>query len=249
MPNKVELNTLTQVGNNEVAFLYALNENLTRIQQAINDTLSRTGVVPNQMEQAIDMNGFEILNVKSGKGPRDVVTRADIQELITQVEQSITELNKVIPDAQSALLSYAQEVVSAARAELEALEDSARAYAEAAAESETNAAESETNAATDAMDAEQYKNSAEDFANKSRIWAEGTPQEVQALGGTRSSIASSALAYAYAVAPEDTPVEEFMTENEVVIQPTEGLSIETIQYVDSVVGNIETILQDINSGD
>lgn len=91
--------------------------------------------------------------------------------------------------------------------------------------------------------------SSKHYAEVSRRFAEGTPEEVQALGGTRSAIASSALAYAYAVAPEDTPVEEFMTENEVVIQPTEGLSIETIQYVDSVVGNIETILQDINSGD
>ena len=47
--NKVELNTLTQVNNNERNFLSALNDNLKRIQAAINDTLSRSGVLPNQM--------------------------------------------------------------------------------------------------------------------------------------------------------------------------------------------------------
>lgn len=247
MPNKVELNTLTQVGNNEVAFLYALNENLTRIQQAINDTLSRTGVVPNQMEQAIDMNGFEILNVKSGKGPRDVVTRADIQELITKVEQSIAELNKVIPDAQSALLSYAQEVVSAARAELEALEGSARASAEAAAESETNAA-------TDAMDAEQYKNSAEDSANRARIWAEGNDSEVIPLGGDHSSKVSAQLSQAYANADFGETVEDYASTHKVVVQGKVAINDNSTTSITetwsafkiaSTIGNVEDAINSL----
>lgn len=247
MPNKVELNTLTQVGNNEVAFLYALNENLARIQQAINDTLSRTGVVPNQMEQALDMNGFEILNVKSGKGPRDVVTREDLQDLINRTEQAIADINKVIPDTQNALLNYAQEVVADAREELEAIENSARVHSEAAAESETNAA-------TDAMDAEQYKNSAEDSANRARIWAEGNDSEVIPLGGDHSSKVSAQLAQAYANADFGETVEDYASTHRVVVQGEVAINDNSTTSITetwsafkiaSTIGNIEDAINSL----
>jgi hypothetical protein len=40
----------------------ALNANFTAIEQAVNNTLSRDGTLPNDMEAHLDMNGNDLLN-------------------------------------------------------------------------------------------------------------------------------------------------------------------------------------------
>ena len=109
--NKVEINTLSQVNNNERNFLTALNENLKRIQDAINDTLSRTGVVPNQMEEVLDMNGHRICNVGPAVEPTDVVTKQDIQNIIDAANEAITRLDGLVEAGKVALMNYAQEYI------------------------------------------------------------------------------------------------------------------------------------------
>ena len=109
--NKVELNRLSQVNNNEQNFLAALNENLKRIQVAINDTLSRTGVIPNQMEEVLDMNGHRIVNVGRAVEPTDVVTKQDIQDIIDAAEEAIAQLDHLVEDAKVALQLYVEEYV------------------------------------------------------------------------------------------------------------------------------------------
>ena len=111
MTNKVELNRLTQVNNNEQNFLAALNENLLRIQRAINDTLSRTGVVPNQMEEVLDMNGKRIANVGPAVEMTDVVTKQDIQNIIDAAEEAIANVNNLVEAAKIALENYASEYI------------------------------------------------------------------------------------------------------------------------------------------
>lgn len=111
MTNKVELNRLTQVVHKEQAFLTALNENFLRLQQAINDTLSRSGVAPNEMEEVLDMNGKDIINVrvKSVEHPEydHVVTKRDIIDLIESVEAAVTRLSSLVADAKTELALYA----------------------------------------------------------------------------------------------------------------------------------------------
>lgn len=109
--NKVELNRLSQVNNNEQNFLAALNENLKRIQVAINDTLSRTGVIPNQMEEVLDMNGHRMVNVGRAVEPTDVVTKQDIQDIIDAAEEAIAQLDHLVEDAKVALQLYVEEYV------------------------------------------------------------------------------------------------------------------------------------------
>ena len=111
MTNKFELNRLTQVNNNEQNFLAALNENLLRIQKAINDTLSRTGVVPNQMEEVLDMNGKRIANVGPAVEMTDVVTKQDIQNIIDAAEAAIGNVNNLVEAAKIALENYASEYI------------------------------------------------------------------------------------------------------------------------------------------
>lgn len=111
MTNKVELNRLSQVNNNEQNFLTALNENLTRLQAAINDTLSRSGVAPNQMEEVLDMNGNRICNVGPAVESTDVVTKQDIQNIIDAANEAIARLDGLVEAGRVALMNYAQEYI------------------------------------------------------------------------------------------------------------------------------------------
>lgn len=111
MTNKVELNRLSQVNNNEQNFLAALNDNLQRLQAAINDTLSRTGVSPNQMEEVLDMNGNRICNVGAAVEPTDVVTKQDIQNIIDSANEAIAQLDTLVESAKIALQNYANEYI------------------------------------------------------------------------------------------------------------------------------------------
>lgn len=111
MTNKVELNELTQVVHKENAFLVALNENFRRLQQAINDTLSRTGEVPNQMEEVLDMNGKRIVNVGDAEEETDALTRRFINGLIAQVEDAIARLTDLTNQAIEAVrLFYTENI-------------------------------------------------------------------------------------------------------------------------------------------
>ena len=132
MTNKVELNTLTQVVHKEQAFLTALNENFVRLQQAINDTVSRTGVVPNQMEEVLDMNGKRIVNVGAALEDNDALTKVYINELVADVEAAIARLSTLVEDAKNALEVWASEhiypVAQAAVDQAEAARDAAQIY-------------------------------------------------------------------------------------------------------------------------
>lgn len=60
--SKVLLNEIQSLANTASAKA-ALNENFDNIEEALNDTLSRSGQTPNQMEADIDLNGNDLLNV------------------------------------------------------------------------------------------------------------------------------------------------------------------------------------------
>lgn len=127
MTNKVELNTLTQVVHKEQAFLVALNENFLRLQQAINDTLSRSGVTPNEMQEVLDMNGKRITNVGTAVDPKDALTKEFIDDVIAEVEAAADRWNSLVTDAQQALETYAAEHIYPVA---QAAVDSAKGYAE-----------------------------------------------------------------------------------------------------------------------
>lgn len=136
MSNKVELNNLTQVVHNESNFLFALNENLKRLQQAINDTLSRSGKTPNQMEQLLDMNGKRIVNIGKGVDDSDAATVKDIKDMLARVDSAIERLSSLTIEARQALQVYATEyiypVAQAAVDQAEAARDRAEDYADQA---------------------------------------------------------------------------------------------------------------------
>ncbi len=59
---KLVVSTLTQTGN-ETTFLSALNANFDAVVAAVENTLSRDGTAPNNMEANLDMDSENVINV------------------------------------------------------------------------------------------------------------------------------------------------------------------------------------------
>lgn len=173
MTHKAELNTLTQVVHKEQDFLTALNANFQSLQKVVDETLSRVGQVPNQMESALDMNGNRIINVQSGTGPNDVVTRKDIQYVLDQAEAALAEINRLTEEAKDILDIYAREILqqsSDARDAAQAAQAAAEGAADRAAISyeEARAANEAAQAAREG--AEDSEGRAQDYAEDSEDW-------------------------------------------------------------------------------
>lgn len=62
---KVVLDELTQLSGNEGAAITLINENFADLADAIENTLSRDGTSPNEMDANLDLNDNNILNVGS----------------------------------------------------------------------------------------------------------------------------------------------------------------------------------------
>ncbi len=56
-----------------------LNENFDKIREALENTVSRDGSVPNQMEAALDMNSNRVVNVGAPIEPNDAVRLVDLE--------------------------------------------------------------------------------------------------------------------------------------------------------------------------
>ena len=96
MSEKVQLSKLQQISNDELTALQTLNDNFKKIENQFDNMLSRTNESPNNMESDLDMDQHSIINVKSGKGPNDVVVRKDIQDLVDKAEDIIQTADKVL---------------------------------------------------------------------------------------------------------------------------------------------------------
>lgn len=96
MSEKAQLSKLQQISNDELTALQTLNDNFKKIENQFDNVLSRTNESPNNMESDLDMDQHSIINVKSGKGPNDVVVRKDIQDLVDKAEDIIQAADKVL---------------------------------------------------------------------------------------------------------------------------------------------------------
>lgn len=84
--------TITDVNSGYVS-VAALNSNFNAIENAIENTLSRDGTSPNQMEAPIDMNGQRIYNVGRAISNTDVLSLAQLLEYV----DAGTVLDGVVP--------------------------------------------------------------------------------------------------------------------------------------------------------
>lgn len=78
MTDKITLATLDNL-ENETSAVSAINSNSALIVAEMNNTLSRDGTSPNQMEAQLDMNGFQIINLPA---PATVDSPARLADVI-----------------------------------------------------------------------------------------------------------------------------------------------------------------------
>lgn len=83
MTHKIDLQTIVDDSSRESG----INANNTILEAASDNTLSRDGTSPNQMESALDMNGNTILNLPEAEQPTDPVRLEDLVNYSFQVSQ------------------------------------------------------------------------------------------------------------------------------------------------------------------
>lgn len=81
MAETPSITPLTNINGIVSAAVTTINNNFTAITTALDDVLSRSGVTPNQMETAIDMNGNTLLNLPSPANPTDPVRLEDVNAM------------------------------------------------------------------------------------------------------------------------------------------------------------------------
>ncbi len=73
-----------------------INANNTAIEEAIENTLSRDGSSPNQMEASLDMNSNRVINLPEPDSDTEPVRKGEFDEFVTDVSTSIEEIQETL---------------------------------------------------------------------------------------------------------------------------------------------------------
>lgn len=84
MADKITLNTLASIQNDSTA-VALINANSATIVAGIDNTLSRDGTSPNQMQAPIDMNGQPLINLPAPTTMDEPLRLADINSIISVI--------------------------------------------------------------------------------------------------------------------------------------------------------------------
>jgi hypothetical protein len=98
--------TLNNVGNGGPTGITAINTNFEAIQEAIENTISRDGTLPNELSGDLDVNNNNLLNIGDLEVANLIVDGVDVGEKIDQA----------VDAADSAAVSAGQAAVSSADA-------------------------------------------------------------------------------------------------------------------------------------
>lgn len=85
----------------------SVNEELVKIAEAFENTLSRDGTTPNQMQSDLDMNGFRVLNVPAPVNDSDLVRLSDLDPEASSIIQQAS-------DARDAAEGFAEDAEQSA---------------------------------------------------------------------------------------------------------------------------------------
>lgn len=110
MANKERLNKITQISNNEEAAVALFNENVDKVNRAIEDSLSRTNALPNNMKANLDMGDNAIINLKM----RPVEKRDDGDVVVWGEIKDFTGASKRAEDAAVTAEGWSNEAKDAA---------------------------------------------------------------------------------------------------------------------------------------
>lgn len=197
---KVAIRTLDNITNNSEAATLNINNNFKALQEAIENTISRDGTVPNYMDAALDMNSNRIINAADPVDDNDLITKKYFDENVGEAKGAEERINSylslALEAAQKSQTFSATAVAASSNADEKA--DEASQSAAAALVSEQNAKASElaaasskqaaSNSADAAYVSEQNAKTSETIASDSRIAAS---QSASAAASSASSALSS----------------------------------------------------------
>lgn len=86
--SKIALQNFANLQNENTA-IAALNSNNAKLTASIDDTLSRTGLTPNQMEVELDMNSNRIINLPEGISPTEPVRVGDFENVLGELQEAL----------------------------------------------------------------------------------------------------------------------------------------------------------------
>lgn len=166
---------------NESSAVNTINNNSALIEAAIEDTLSRSGTSPNEMNANLDMNANRILNLPLPVAEQEPVRKGEFDAWTAQA----AALDAAVLAAQAA-----QSAAEAAEANAETSESNAATSESNAATSESNAATSESNAATSESNAATSENNAAASESNASTSA-GTATTQAGIATTQAGIATT----------------------------------------------------------
>jgi hypothetical protein len=103
--------TLNTIGS-RYGSIDALNDNSDLVEAALENTLSRDGTGPNNMESDLDMDSNRIINLSNGSHPQDAVTKNQLDVNKAEVNALVQSLS-TSPYGDAANVSYIPAGVSA----------------------------------------------------------------------------------------------------------------------------------------
>lgn len=85
--------TLPDIGNlaNGSSARTAINDNFAAISEALDNTVSRDGQTPNQMEADLDLNSHKLINVADPVDDLDAVNKRSVEPLVNEFASQIAE--------------------------------------------------------------------------------------------------------------------------------------------------------------
>ena len=119
--SKVDIKRLDSITKNDTTATEQINGNFKALQEAIENTVSRDGTVPNYMDADLDLNSYRIINVGDPVGERDVVTLKYFEEkaggAVEAAAEAKANASKAASSAQSALVASNNAIGQVAKAE------------------------------------------------------------------------------------------------------------------------------------
>lgn len=85
---KIELKRLDSTTANDTKATKTINDNFKALQEAIDDTVSRTGAVPNYMNTNLDLNHNRLINIAEPVEDRDAVTLKYVKNVVGDAKES-----------------------------------------------------------------------------------------------------------------------------------------------------------------
>lgn len=188
---KLTLNDVTNL-NNQTSSQSTINGNSRSIETALENTLSRDGTSPNQLNTDIDMNNFRLLNNPAPIQPSHLVRKSELDALIPDINGATEEALGDIENARVSSVASVNSASSAALASIQADKNAAAASAAAAAASATASDDSASAASGSANSATDSKNAAATSATSASSSASASAASAAASLASANAAAISA---------------------------------------------------------